>query len=347
MAVVAIFVVLTSCSESSGGNGKSISGVVTDSQTGNALYGVLINASGVQVSTNSYGQYSLGGLKSGTYAMTFSKDGYQTGQTTVMIMGSDITANCQLVPVSSSGSSAIVAISDYVTISDGIYYYFTPSSNVKKYYWTHYKSTELPGESTLAADIISKGVEANPAEELNEGYSFNLTENTKYVICMVAIDKNNGQGIVTKKEITTKSSQNQPMVTLTINSISGSTVNYSAIKNSYCSSYVLCGYSSLTQTDMEYPDIIWAMYAYEGSKDQSNIITQNQTNDTFSGCNGNCILISLGFTSGKINGGVISKQSFVAGQAVTSASVGLLSQSINVKTEGRSMIGYRRDHVMR
>ncbi|MDR0711219.1 MAG: hypothetical protein LBF67_02580, partial [Prevotellaceae bacterium] len=39
-----------------------------------------------------------------------------------------------------AGGTATVTLSDYLAISDGLYYYFTPSSNAQSFYWSHYSA---------------------------------------------------------------------------------------------------------------------------------------------------------------------------------------------------------------
>jgi len=164
-------------------------------------------------------------------------------------------------------------------------------------------------DAEIIDDLLSDGVESEPSG-YNEGYAYDLEENTKYTVCVMAVDANNKRGKLVKKEITTKSSQNQPMTSITINSASETSVNYSTVKNSYCSSYVLKGWYNLPDI-RSYPDILWAYYCYEDYKVSKNIYTQNRINTAWNvAWKNDCMLVTLGFNSSGVNSGVISKQYF-------------------------------------
>ncbi|MDH4275265.1 MAG: carboxypeptidase-like regulatory domain-containing protein, partial [Gammaproteobacteria bacterium] len=83
-------VVLTACGGGSGGgttNGGtlpakdagSISGIVTDAQTGARLSGVVVTAGANTTHTNSKGEYTLAGLAKGWTAVAFTQNGYAPG----------------------------------------------------------------------------------------------------------------------------------------------------------------------------------------------------------------------------------------------------------------------------
>ncbi len=206
--------------------------------------------------------------------------------------------------------SSEVSIQDYIAISDGIYYYFSPSANVKTYYWSHYKDNDLPsGDNAIVSDLKANGVAMN-MEDDHKGYSYSLSENTKYTVCVVSFDANGRRGALTKVVITTKSSLNQPLAAVTVHSVSGSTITYSIIKNSYCSSYVCNGYLNLTTDDLALPNIYWASKCYDDYKQSKNIDTQNDVNLTWSGWSNSCMIFTLGFSSSGVNGGVISRRNF-------------------------------------
>ena len=315
-----------------GESNRSISGRVTNSETGAPIRSATVSIGTSNTTTDSNGLYILSNLQPREHTVTFSASGYETRLLVTTIAGQNVTLNCSLTPTS---SSATTVVDDFIAISDGIYYYFKPSSNTKKYYWTHYKSSSLPSsEATIIEKLFSDGVEAEVSDSFNEGYSYDLDANTKYTICIIALDANNKYGNIVKKEISTKSSQNQPLAVITVNSISSvGVLNYSMVRNSYCSSYVLKGYHNLTSAGMSYPDIVWAASCYDDYKVSKNIYTQNQANTTWSGWDNNCIIISLGFTSSEVSGGVISKQYFSTGKANSDSQT--RSSSLN-KQEGKS-----------
>ncbi len=53
-------------------------GKVTDAVTGEAIPGVLVTLDGMQIYTDSGGNYSFTDLEPGEYVLQFSKDGYGT-----------------------------------------------------------------------------------------------------------------------------------------------------------------------------------------------------------------------------------------------------------------------------
>ena len=55
-----------------------LSGVVTDSNTGIPLSGVLVTINGLAATTGVLGEYLLVGLTPGSYVIQFSKEGYET-----------------------------------------------------------------------------------------------------------------------------------------------------------------------------------------------------------------------------------------------------------------------------
>jgi len=53
-------------------------GVVTDAETGYAIPGVKVTIDSLVTYTDSLGRYAFDGLTSGSYTITFEKDGYET-----------------------------------------------------------------------------------------------------------------------------------------------------------------------------------------------------------------------------------------------------------------------------
>ncbi len=56
----------------------TLSGVVTDSQTGQPVAGVTVNLGGVTTITDSNGVYAFSNITPGSYELSFSKSGYTT-----------------------------------------------------------------------------------------------------------------------------------------------------------------------------------------------------------------------------------------------------------------------------
>jgi hypothetical protein len=82
----------------------TISGTLTDKDTGNPIAGATVSANAYSSTTNSEGKYTLYNIPEGSYTVTASKAGYLTqSQTNVQVVGSQkTTVNLQLteVPVS-------------------------------------------------------------------------------------------------------------------------------------------------------------------------------------------------------------------------------------------------------
>ncbi|MDR0543306.1 MAG: hypothetical protein LBH19_13990 [Dysgonamonadaceae bacterium] len=212
----------------------------------------------------------------------------------------------------SASTLAEVTVGQYIAINNGIYYYFKPSDNTGKYYWTHYPTAEVPaGDNEIINDCKADGVEmTNSPESGNEGYSYNLPEQTSYTICAIAYDSKGKQGKLTKKVISTKSSPGQPLASITINNISSGTLSYNVTQNSYCKSYALIGYYNLANTDL--PDIFWAAAAYEQYFSGSDyVITSNRSNYSWTSWQGICLIATLGFNAGK-QSGIVDRKYFSA-----------------------------------
>jgi len=60
------------------GNKGSLSGKVTDDDTGEPIQGVSVAIEGNTSTTDSNGNYGFTGIPAGTYTVTFSKTGYTT-----------------------------------------------------------------------------------------------------------------------------------------------------------------------------------------------------------------------------------------------------------------------------
>lgn len=213
-----------------------------------------------------------------------------------------------------AGGTATVTLSDYLAISDGLYYYFTPSSNAQSFYWSHYSAAELPAtDAAIVEDMFANGVETAKGESY-EGYSYDLSASTTYTLCMFAVDSDNKRGNLVKNTLTTKATASQPRATIAISSISGGTVYYSTTKNSYCNSYTEAGWYGLTSADIQKPDIYWAADCYENYKSKEEVQTAN-FNGSWTGwpLNNTCAIVTLGFTASGANSGTPDIQFFSTG----------------------------------
>jgi len=73
-------------------------GRVTNSQTGNGIFGVMVTTTGAITETDSNGDYAALDIPPGTWGVRFEKDGYETKEITVSIQEGNNELNIQLVP---------------------------------------------------------------------------------------------------------------------------------------------------------------------------------------------------------------------------------------------------------
>ena len=303
----------------------TLTGYVTDVTTGYPIpeVAVLLRLTDtyrimpdIATSTGYEGGYQIEELKTGNYTITFSKSGYKTVETKLSINQS-LVFNYQLEPIDGytpSVTGATVTIVSSLAISNGIYLYFNPSANTKKYYWNFYESSILTGHSDeeIMEDVIEYGIDMDMTG-LQEGYTWDFTPNTSYTFGIVAYDAQGKAGALVKKTIATKPSANQPIAAVTLNSIGNTNVWYDARRNSSCSTYALTGWFNM-EDHIDDPDILWAYRCYEsykeGDKYSSDIINSNWENFAY---NSICVIASLGFNSQGVNSGVIDKRIFRTG----------------------------------
>jgi hypothetical protein len=135
-------------------------------------------------------------------------------------------------------SNAKVTVSDFLSISDGMYVEIIANSFTSQYISKFYPTAQV---SSLSDDAIINKLKSEVnliTPDLDLSYYYNISANASYTYCAVARDASGGYGTLTKQVISTKGTSNQPRVALTI-SKSGNNINISAIKNSYCSSYLI------------------------------------------------------------------------------------------------------------
>jgi len=160
-------------------------------------------------------------------------------------------------------STAIVSIDDYVALSDGIAFWFSPSTDTHIYYsWLYSPDELLENDNDIIQDLVAKGymsVDKNDYWTWNTTYFENLKELTTYTLCMIAFDNQNKQGELVKKEFYTKTSNFQPVVEITVNSITTNGIYFDCTMNAYCTSYHVCLLENLEEDMMNnnYSDIWW------------------------------------------------------------------------------------------
>ena len=144
------------------------------------------------------------------------------------------------------------------------------------------KSTyDKMSEKEVIADVVTGKVEDRESPSDDNYYSWNLSENSSYVLAIVPYGENDRQGKLYTKDIKTKSSDSEPDVEITNFSIDWATDSYvwTVTKNTYCSSYYTYAVSSKTKfptyywmENGSYGLIAWAIRA-EMKKDNTNHLT--------------------------------------------------------------------------
>jgi len=255
---------------------------------------------------------AVSGVSTGTYTATLSglagSTSYHVRAYAISEIGVAYGEELQF----ETPSTAKVSVNDFLAISDGLYFCFSPSSDVKTYYWKALKSSELPNtDDAIINRLQTDGVEMNQGSS-NEGDTWNLSESTKYTLCIIAYDAQNKQGELVKIEYTTKSSNStQPKANITINSATANSVNFSISRNSYCTTYSYAGYNVPDDKTLNMPDIYWAYRCYneEYKLGGTYIHNTNVTNNFINlSANSTIAIITLGFNSSGTNSGVIDKK---------------------------------------
>jgi hypothetical protein len=305
---------------------SSLTGSVTDKETGKAVASVSVYATASvpssTVTTNSSGDYTISGLKETKYTIHASKTGYNdyTATVSVDIKASSNTHDIALIPipVPDPFSKAEVALSKSLAISSGIYYWFSPNSTTKTYYWNTYAPGSLPStDAAIISDVVANGVKSDVADK--EGWTYNTQASTKYTLYVIAYDSKGlrGENLI-KKEITTLSATNQPRASMKINSIQSNSVSVTVTKVNDCYRYRMGGWYNLAAEQLALPDIYWAANA------SSAEINTEFTTWSFTGWNSSprCALVTLGYDSKGNNSGVIDVAFFntATGQTITRGS---------------------------
>ena len=263
--------------------------------------------------TGDDGKYKFENLELGIYNITVSKPGFEELKEEVSVWRRDRVFNCQLSSGISNRKAASVSITDFIAISDGIYVWFTPSANTKKYYWSFYSGGgDLAGvsDAEIIADLQDYGVDMD-INDTQSGYSWDLSPSTTYIFCIIAYDAQNKPGTLVKKTISTKSPINQPVATISTSSIGSGKVTYSITKSSNCAKYVNIFWYNVNSDNYDKPDIWWASDLYQYRNNSGYVESENYENYTWTPiASGDCAIVTLGCTSAGEYSGVISKKFF-------------------------------------
>ncbi|MDR2385425.1 MAG: carboxypeptidase regulatory-like domain-containing protein [Tannerella sp.] len=302
---------------------KTLSGTVTSG--GSALSGVSItlNPGNLTYTTSSGGTYTFSGLTETSYQISASKSGYQAyGPVTVSTPNTANTHNISMTQETSS-SNAKVTVSSSMSISDQIYAGFSFNSYTAQYVVLMWESSYISSASDEEIiDILKANGSANSTS--NTGiYIYNLSPSTSYTICAVGMDTQGKYGTLTRQTVSTKSSSNQPRVSLTI-SKSGNNIHFSTSRNSYCSSYKL--WIGSLNYDAATLDIVYAMAAYSDGQTE----TENYGSNSYFALNSSyshSLVIALGYNSSGVNSGFVDVKIInnSSGTVVRSAQIDLRS----------------------
>ena len=156
-------------------------------------------------------------------------------------------------------------------------------SKTKYFYIALYSQStfNLMSEREIIADVATGKVADRQVPDADNYYSWNLDENSSYVLAIVPYGDNDRQGKLFKKQIKTKSSGAEPDVEITNFSIDWDTDSYvwNVTKNTYCANYYTYAASSKTKfptyfwmENGSYGLIAWAIRS-EMKKNNSNHLT--------------------------------------------------------------------------
>ena len=298
--------IISSCTDE---DGQSLSGVVSDFETGESLKGVDVVLSGEEIfvsKTDDKGVYVFKNIKANNYTLLFSNQGYGSEEMT-MFVGGRMGINNYDASLRRKNS---VILEDILTISDGAYFIFSPPSNTKVFYWNTYPlSEDTRQEESIITDLLANGIKMDGAN-YTEGYYWGLVPRTNYVLYTIAFDANNISGELYRVEFSTKSATNQPISEISINEISNGSVLFDAKRNNFCSSYALMGWDNIEES-IDNPDIWWAAALHWG-KENDEIYSEDLTSYEWNNweLNTTCVIVTLGYDINGNNSGVISKKFF-------------------------------------
>jgi hypothetical protein len=266
---------------------------------------VTLNPGNITSTTGSNGTYSFSGLVGTSWQISASKSGYiNFGPATVSTPNASTTYNFQMRPDNNpTPGQGLVTVSSTMSISNGVYTNFSFNSYTSQYIAELLTTSDA---SSLSDNAIISLLQSNgtirPTTVIGI-YFYGLSASTSYTLCAVAIDAQGRYGTLTRYTISTKSSSNQPRVTLTA-SKSGSRVFFTATRNSYCSYYKLWGGS--VNYDSSNPDIYYANLAYKSGN--TEFANYSQADGVYYNVNtsySHTCIIALGYTSSNVQSGFV------------------------------------------
>ena len=154
-------------------------------------------------------------------------------------------------------SGLSVELTDELLMCRGYAYKVSSGSSTKYFYQGMYTLSDYNkmSEKEVIADVVTGKVDDRDTPSDDNFYSWNLNENTSYVLAMVPYGENDRQGKLFIQKFKTKKSDSEPQVEISNFSINWSTDSYvwNVTKNTYCASY----YMYATASKTHFPTFLW------------------------------------------------------------------------------------------
>ena len=146
---------------------------------------------------------------------------------------------------------------DELLMCRGYAYRVSCGSSTKYFYQGLYTQSDYNkmSEKEVIAEVVTGKVDDRDTPSDDNFYSWNLKENTSYVLAIVPYGENDRQGRLYTQKFKTKKSDSEPQVDITNFSINWDTDSYvwNITKNTYCASYYMYATASKTY----FPTFYW------------------------------------------------------------------------------------------
>jgi hypothetical protein len=230
-----------------------------------------------------------------------------------------------------------ITVSNYLALSNAIGYELSFGGYTSYIYHGWIITSNMAGRSDES--IISELITGTPIYKNDNkegtiwGYT-SLEENTSYTYVAIPVNSQGIPGPLYKRAITTKRSASQPGVTLTILSISGTSIYFTSVMNSYCSRYLLVSYSDNTSTRADVFNA-YDVYKFNNWKTQ-NIYSGSGTYFPMNTSFAYTYVVALGYDGSGNNSGVVDVKVINNNtkQVVRSAVVNPSSTSSSARGDG-------------
>jgi len=150
-----------------------------------------------------------------------------------------------------------VELTDELLMCRGFAYRVSCGSSTKYFYQKMYIQSDYSkmSEKEVVNDVVTGKVDDRDTPSDDNFYSWNLKENTSYVLAIVPYGENDRQGKLYIYKFKTKKSDSEPQVDITNFSIDWKTDSYvwNVTKNTYCASY----YMYATASKSYFPTFYW------------------------------------------------------------------------------------------